>query len=102
MEFKCEFEMDNAQFDNDPLHEAEKVLRDIAYAMGHAQKSDSIRDVNGNRIGRWGITGDQVLPDHWKDHPDHPHEDWVAEVQANDTRLGYREWVEHRIEAGAE
>jgi len=35
---------------------------------------------------------------HWEDHPDHPVEDWRYEVANNDTRLGYLDWVNNRIE----
>lgn len=41
---------------------------------------------------------DTALPSHWEDDPDHPVEDWRYEVGNNDTRLGYREWIQHRKE----
>ena len=30
---------------------------------------------------------------HWGEHPDFPVQDWQAEVQEGETRLGYWEWV---------
>jgi hypothetical protein len=33
---------------------------------------------------------------HWEDDPEFPAEDWKYEVANEDTRLGYREWVEHQ------
>ena len=45
-----------------------------------------------------------VLLDHvkdpWEPDPDYPVEDWQHEVAANDTRLGYLDWVEHQREGG--
>mgnify|MGYP001326924108 CR=1 FL=1 len=34
----------------------------------------------------------------WEAHPDHPVESWQSEVEADDTRLGYWEWVACQIE----
>jgi len=34
----------------------------------------------------------------WGEHPEHSLEDWRYEVANDDTRLGYWEWVAHRIE----
>jgi hypothetical protein len=34
----------------------------------------------------------------WSEDPDYPVSDWQFEVRNNDTRLGYREWVERRRE----
>ena len=33
---------------------------------------------------------------HWEDDPEFPAEDWRYGVANGDTRLGYREWVEHQ------
>lgn len=38
----------------------------------------------------------------WNDHPRYPASDWKYEVQNNDTRIGYWEWVLQRIIEGAE
>ena len=34
-----------------------------------------------------------VCGGHWEEHPYYPVSDWQAEVEADDTRLGYWEWV---------
>jgi hypothetical protein len=36
--------------------------------------------------------------DHWENQEDFTVEEWREEVIADDTRLGYREWVEHKRE----
>jgi hypothetical protein len=38
--------------------------------------------------------------DHWDSHPAYPVEDWKYEVANDDTRLGYKEWLKHRLENG--
>ena len=50
---------------------------------GLSAEAAALRDANG---------------DTWGEHPDHPVSDWTAEVDRNDTRLGYWEWVAARIE----
>ncbi|MFA6132643.1 MAG: hypothetical protein WC869_01350 [Phycisphaerae bacterium] len=40
-------------------------------------------------IGSYGI---------WGEHPDHLVADWKYEVANCDTRLGYWDWVVHRME----
>lgn len=32
-------------------------------------------------------------------HPHYPKKDWKYEVTNGDTRLGYEEWVQHKVEA---
>lgn len=39
-----------------------------------------------------------VLESHWDVCSQYPPEDWRHEVADDNTRLGYREWVEHQIE----
>jgi hypothetical protein len=39
---------------------------------------------------------------HWEDHPDHSREDWGAECAANETTLGYVDWVNTRMSDIAE
>ena len=34
---------------------------------------------------------------YWGNHPDHPTHDWRQEVANNETRLGYWEWVEGKL-----
>lgn len=40
----------------------------------------------------------EVTPDHWADDPEFPARDWRVEVMTEDTRLGYREWVNAKRE----
>lgn len=35
---------------------------------------------------------------HWENHPRYPVADWKYEVENDDTRLGYAQWVAARIE----
>jgi hypothetical protein len=35
--------------------------------------------------------------DYWEDHPEHTVNDWIAEVQNNDTRMGYWPWVAIKV-----
>lgn len=37
----------------------------------------------------------QTMVSHWDEASDYPVSDWKYEVQNDDTRLGYREWVEN-------
>lgn len=39
---------------------------------------------------------------HWDEHPEFLVEDWLYEVNNGDTRQGYGDWVDARIEAAAE
>lgn len=41
---------------------------------------------------------EEIETSHWDNDPDYPPEDWQYEVANGDTRLGYREWVEHKKE----
>jgi hypothetical protein len=36
---------------------------------------------------------------YWGEHPDYPVSDWQYEVQNNDTRNGYWDWVSNKIES---
>lgn len=40
-------------------------------------------------------------PSDWGEHPDHPMREWQGQVAMNDTRLGYWEWVQHRLQDDA-
>jgi len=43
---------------------------------------------------------DGWFPDsHWDDHAGHTPEDWKAEVINDDTRQGYKDWVNSQLEA---
>ena len=39
---------------------------------------------------------------HWGDHPVHPVSEWKQEVQADNTRLGYWQWVATLLEVEEE
>ena len=39
---------------------------------------------------------------HWRNHPNYSHQDWMAEVANNDTRLGYWQWVASQVEQADE
>jgi hypothetical protein len=59
--FKLEFETDNAAFETDTTAEVSHVLREIAGRIKQADATaneiiGTIRDVNGNRIGRYELT----------------------------------------------
>ena len=46
---------------------------------------------------------DALAPDGgWGWHPDYPRNDWAYEMANGDTRLGYWDWVCHRIEMNAD
>lgn len=38
-----------------------------------------------------------IVPSTWEEHVAYPVADWKYEVANDDTRLGYREWVEAQI-----
>jgi hypothetical protein len=40
-----------------------------------------------------------IAPDPWKENKRYPVKGWQDEVTANDTRLGYLDWVEHQKES---
>ncbi len=42
------------------------------------------------------------MASHWDEDPDYPISDWKYEVENNDTRLGYADWVQHERERDAE
>lgn len=51
--FKLSFSTGNAAFDNDAAPEIARILALVAYSVSHGVKSGSIRDANGNTIGKW-------------------------------------------------
>lgn len=60
--FKLEIETGNAAFDDTPASELARILRDLAGELeceGIPRRGDSftLRDVNGNRVGRAWISG---------------------------------------------
>lgn len=56
--FKLEFATDNAAFDDNPGHEAARILREIAAKLdrGDDLGGGPVRDSNGNKVGRWELT----------------------------------------------
>lgn len=55
------FETSNAAFDEDSRDEIVRILNGIEERVYLGHKSGVIRDINGNRIGRFCI-GKQLLP----------------------------------------
>lgn len=58
MTLKIEFGTDNAAFDNEGKEsEIGRILREIAEDIENGSKSHSIRDINGNPVGYYELTG---------------------------------------------
>ena len=60
MQFKCEINMDNDSFGDDPHEELSKIIENISNevdAWACAERTKTIRDYNGNKIGTWKIIG---------------------------------------------
>ena len=58
MQFKCEIEMDNDAFAEDPHFELSKIMRKISKQVDEfvcEGRTKTIWDSNGNRIGSWTI-----------------------------------------------
>ena len=57
MIFKLQFSMNNAAFDESEVSEAVRILREVADKIEKTatvpNMSESIRDVNGNRVGQY-------------------------------------------------
>lgn len=60
MRFNLTFKMDNAAFGEDESEQASEVARILrALARGLEEtngRHGNVRDVNGNRVGEWGIS----------------------------------------------
>ena len=54
--FTLEIRCDNAAFVGDPQAEIARILRDAANAV-ETQAHGTLRDVNGNRVGTFTLTG---------------------------------------------
>lgn len=51
---RIDFDSDNAAFDDDPVGETVRILRDIAEKIESGRQGDSaIHDINGNNLGDW-------------------------------------------------
>lgn len=55
MEFKLQFNMDNAAFEVNPESEIETVLHNIEMEIRIGNTMGNITDYNGNPIGKWEI-----------------------------------------------
>ncbi len=55
MELEIIFSLDNAAFEDYPMDEAARILRDIAQKLEGGQNAGNIRDINGNTIGQYGV-----------------------------------------------
>ncbi|MBS3648809.1 hypothetical protein KEU06_09345 [Pseudaminobacter sp. 19-2017] len=53
--FKMEFRTDNAAFVDDQAGEIDRIFREVAERVAAAEKGGTIRDSNGNRVGRWEL-----------------------------------------------
>ena len=63
--FTIEIKCDGAAFFDDstgeywePSYEVSRILRDIAYKVDEGYTSDSIMDINGNRVGSFEFSKD--------------------------------------------
>jgi hypothetical protein len=56
MEFKLNFKMDNAAFEDNP-EEVQTILKNIGFDISKGYGQGMLRDSNGNMIGEWKITG---------------------------------------------
>jgi len=56
MDFKLEFNMDNDAFRFYPESTAAQMLRDMADQIESGLVFNTIRDINGNTIGKWEFT----------------------------------------------
>ena len=55
MRLTLEFSMDNAAFDDNPLVEAARILREAAGMLDTGTDNGKLRDVNGNTVGRFEV-----------------------------------------------
>ena len=68
MQFKCKIDMDNDAFANggglcleDQHFELSRIIKKIASEVNefvYSERTKTIRDINGNKIGTWEIKGD--------------------------------------------
>lgn len=52
--FKLWITMENAAFEDEPMTEVCRILRDVARRIEAGEIDGSIRDINGNRVGQYG------------------------------------------------
>ena len=72
MKFRCEIEMDNAAFSDDPLMELSKLLSNLLFKFEKEEglyplhplpsklKEGIFRDYNGNKVGSYTIEGEDT------------------------------------------
>jgi len=58
MKFELKFNMDNADFENEPEYAVEAILVDVAGRVIDGLTAGMIFDVNGNDVGDWEIIAD--------------------------------------------
>ncbi len=51
--FKLEIKTTNAAFDDDPSYEVARLLGEAAHSVEMGYLSGSLRDINGNKVGRF-------------------------------------------------
>jgi hypothetical protein len=91
----------------DPQHGAPDRTAVIRFLLAHAGRFGLDKSPDrlttapgpppGSRKHGWRCFDEQGR---WAEYPEHPVEDWRHEVANDETRLGYREWVLSRIDAG--
>lgn len=84
--------------------EADRRIEELEAFINACLDCTSADEVHDFLVNNWEeVLGDESslssLGDPWSEDPEFPVADWQYEVQNNDTRLGYHEWVEHRKEA---
>ena len=63
MKFECEINMDNDAFAQDPHYELSKIIKKIAKEVDEfvcSERTKTVWDISGNRIGTWKIVGETV------------------------------------------
>jgi hypothetical protein len=58
MKFKVEMSTDNAAFDGDAGAEVARILREVAGEVAGGKTDGKCRDINGNSVGKWSLTGE--------------------------------------------
>ena len=51
--FKLEIQTTNAAFEDDPSYGVARLLGEAAHSIDMGHLSGSLRDINGNRVGRF-------------------------------------------------
>jgi len=63
MQFKCKIDMDNAAFAHEPHLELANIIKQISKdvdAFVYVERTKTIRDYNGNKVGEWTIGEDNA------------------------------------------